>query len=76
MVAVDVRQHRRLWEYDEKGSFTDVPPAISDSGIVVITAMNSRFRLTPEEKQRWPGVKQNLHFIYGFDGRTGKLLWS
>lgn len=76
VVAVDLKHHKKLWEYDDIGSFTDISPAISDSGVVVITAMKSRFVLTPEEKKRWPDARQDLDFIYGLDARSGKLLWK
>src|SRR5699024_3108798 len=61
---------------DEKGSFTDVPPAISADGVVVMTAVKPYHAMTEQEKQRWPQARQYTQFIYGFDARSGELLWK
>lgn len=76
VVAVDLKTHKQLWDYKETGSFTDVPPAVSDDGVVVITAAKYHEFMTPAEKQRWPDARQYAEFIYGFDARSGKLLWK
>lgn len=76
VVAVDLKTHRILWQYHEQGSFTDVPPAVSANDVVVITAEKYHTFMTPEENRRWPDARQYAEFIYGFDGRTGKLKWK
>lgn len=76
VVAVDLETHKKLWEYDEYGSFTDVSPAVSASGVVVITAKKSRDQLTQAEAEQYKHVRGNLQFIYGLDAETGKLLWK
>ncbi|MGH8426423.1 MAG: PQQ-binding-like beta-propeller repeat protein [Gammaproteobacteria bacterium] len=76
VIAVDLETHRKLWEHDEYGSFTDVSPAVSPEGVVVITAKKSRDQLTAEEARKYKAMRGNLDFIYGFDARSGKLLWK
>ncbi|MGH8161232.1 MAG: PQQ-binding-like beta-propeller repeat protein, partial [Gammaproteobacteria bacterium] len=76
VVAVDLETHKIIWEYHETGSFTDVPPAISSNGILVITAVKPYDYMTAAEKKRWPQARQWVEFIYGFNARTGKLLWK
>lgn len=76
VVAVDLETHCKLWEHDEHGTFTDVSPAVSPGGVVVITAKKARDQLTAEEAQQYQSVRGNLQFIYGFDARSGKLLWK
>lgn len=76
VVAVDLKTRRKLWEHDEYASFTDVSPAVSPSGMVVITAKKSRDQLTAAEAKKYKAVRGDLDFIYGFDARSGKLLWK
>ncbi|MGH7224446.1 MAG: PQQ-binding-like beta-propeller repeat protein, partial [Gemmataceae bacterium] len=76
VVAVDLETHRILWEHQEYATFTDVSPAVSKSGVVVITGKKARDQLTAQEKQAYEAVRGNLDFIYGFDAKTGKLLWK
>lgn len=76
VVAVDLKTHKQLWRYDETGSFTDVPPAIADDGVVVMTAVKPYADMTEQEKQRWPQARQYTQFIYGFDAGSGELLWK
>lgn len=76
VVAVDLAKHKTLWTYHDNATFTDVPPAVSDQGVVVITGMKARAVLSPREKAEYPNAKGDLQFIYGFDARTGKLLWK
>ncbi len=75
VVAVDLDKRKIRWKYEEIGTFTDVPPAVGPDGTVVITAMKSRSFLTPEERRLHPTVRGDVHFIYAFDGKSGKLLW-
>jgi outer membrane protein assembly factor BamB len=76
VVGVDLRKRAIRWKYEEFASFTDVPPAVSDNGTVVVTGMKRRGIMTPEEKRQYPQARRDLHFIYAFDGSTGKLLWK
>lgn len=76
VVAVNLQTHRVRWAYHEDGTFTDVSPAVSNHGVVVITAAKYHDFMTPAEKRRWPHARQTVQFAYGFDARTGKLLWQ
>lgn len=76
VAAVDLKTREPLWTYHETGSFTDVPPAISADGVVVMTAVKPYGAMTAEEKQRWPQARQYMHFVYGFDAVSGELLWK
>src|SRR5699024_9856400 len=76
VVAVDLKARKTLWTYRETGSFTDVPPAISADGVVVMTAVKPYSALTDAEKEQWPQARQYVHFIYGFAADDGELLWK
>ncbi len=76
VVAVDLAAHKTLWVYHDNATFTDVPPAVSNRGVVVITGMKARYALSPQEKRQYPNVKGDLQFIYGFDASNGRLLWK
>src|SRR5699024_1346700 len=76
VVAVDLKTHQPLWTYHETGSFTDVPPAISDDDVVVMTAVKPYRSMTDAEKQRWPQARQYVQFLYGFDADSGELMWK
>jgi outer membrane protein assembly factor BamB len=76
VVAVDLKARKKLWEYHEYATFTDVSPAISDDGIVIVTAMKGASESTPEEQARFSNLRQDLDFIYAFNAKTGKLLWK
>lgn len=76
VVAVDLSTHKALWVYQDTATFTDVPPAVSAAGIVVMTGRKQRADLSPQETREYRRVKGTLQFIYAFDGRSGKLLWK
>ncbi len=75
VLGIDLQARRIRWEYEEIGSFTDVPPAAAPDGTVVITAMKSLDYLTEEERERYPHLRGDVHFIYAFDGERGDLFW-
>ncbi|MFT9846743.1 outer membrane protein assembly factor BamB family protein [Aneurinibacillus sp. REN35] len=83
LVAVDVEERKIKWAKEQLGTVTDVPPAISENNVVVITGtkkvndpLNPSFLLTEEERKQYGTAAANYHFIYAFDASTGTLLWK
>ncbi|MGC3872690.1 PQQ-binding-like beta-propeller repeat protein [Halomonas sp. GXIMD04776] len=76
VVAIDLQRQETLWTFERQASFTDVPPAVSEDGIVVITAMVEPNKLTEEQARQYSSHRGYFHFIYAFDADSGDLLWS
>ncbi|WP_227369093.1 PQQ-binding-like beta-propeller repeat protein [Halomonas sp. M20] len=76
VLAVDLERQETLWKYEQKATFTDVPPAVSKDGVVVITAMMASDWLSEEQKQQYSSHRGYFHFIYAFDAKSGDLLWT
>lgn len=49
LVAVDLEQRQINWQEGELGSVTDVPPAISDDGVVIVTGAKMNPTLSKDE---------------------------
>ncbi|SHE65305.1 Outer membrane protein assembly factor BamB, contains PQQ-like beta-propeller repeat [Modicisalibacter ilicicola DSM 19980] len=76
VVAVDLERQEILWTFDEDATFTDVPPAVSEDGVVVITGMMNASLLDEAQKRRHASHRGYFHFIYALDAASGELLWS
>ncbi len=75
VVAVDLAKRKIRWSFKEFATFTDVSPAVSEDGIVIITGMMSRELLSEKAQRKYASHRGYFHFIYALDTESGKLLW-
>lgn len=73
--AIDLASHRVKWKFSRLASFTDVPVAISEDGIIVTTGVKERNQLTRDEIRKFGAVRTNYHFIYAINP-DGSLRWK
>lgn len=73
--AIDLAEHKVQWQFSRMASFTDVPVAISEDGVIVTTGVKVRDQLTRDDIRKYGAVRDDYHFIYALNP-DGSLRWK